>query len=243
MRNLLLATALLLTACAGQTKYVPMRADPSPAPVLLAPGAPPAPIITPEQIQQAEMLRLEGMRFLYSKDPLEKNPRAAYDKFLAAAMIGDPVSMDQVGGFHSTGLAGVEKSCSKAIEWFEKSANGGYPMAMNNLAYSLVTCPEKKLRNPDRAEELVKFLFQNSEGFLAWLDTYAAVLAAQGHFTQAAKTLDVVIDLASFTDSNPERIDEMKAARKAYLKKKTLEQGHDADPHIFKKPIKKQSEP
>jgi hypothetical protein len=147
--------------------------------------------------------------------------------------------MDQLGGIYSSGIAKTEKSCAKAIEWFEKSSQSGYPLAINNLAYTLVSCPDKKLRDGEKAEEMVKFLYQANPSLLALLDTYAAVHAEQGRFTQAAKTLEVVIDIATLMDANPQRIDEMKATLKRYRQKKTLEDGNEADPHIFRKTKKK----
>ena len=236
MKILPLIGCFFLAACAAKPLAAPAPAQPPFSPLPAGLPAAPAPALTPEQIQAAEALRAEAIQLLYSKDPAVKNPRLAFEKFLAAAEIGDPISMDHVGGFHSTGLAGVEKSCPKALGWFEKSAQAGYPMAMNNLAYTLVTCPDQKLRDPEKAEDLLKFLFLNSEGYFAWLDTYAAVLAAQGRFTQAARTLDVVIDLVSLVGGNPERIDEMKKTRAAYRKKKTLADPSHSDRKNFKKP-------
>lgn len=197
-------------------------------------GTPPSgptvpPPLNPEILREIETLRLEGLQLLYSKDPAVKNPKLAFEKFLHAAQLGDPVSMDHVGGFYSTGIAGVEKSCPKSLEWYEKSAALGYPMALNNLAYTLVSCPEKKFRDPERAEGLMKTLFANTPGLLAALDTYAAVLAHDGNFPQAAKTLEVVIDLADFTEGNPEKIDEFKSTLKLYKQKKLLDAGLHSD--------------
>jgi hypothetical protein len=219
----------LFGACAS---HPPAKTSAAAAAIL--PPAPPSSAL-PQQVQKAEALRAEGMELLYSKDPLVKNEEKAKAKFEEAAALGDPVSMDQLGGIYSSGIAKTEKSCAKAIEWFEKSAQSGYPLAMNNLAYTLVSCPDKKLRDPNKAEDLVKFLYQANPSLLALLDTYAAVLAEQGRFPQAAKTLDVVIDIAGLIDANPQRIDEMKATLKRYRRKKTLDEGNEADPHTFRK--------
>lgn len=225
-----LLALILATGCAA--------AKPAPAPAagssaIFPPAAPDA--LSPEQIKKAETLRAEGMELLYSKDPLVKNEEKAKAKFEEAAALGDPISMDQLGGMYSTGIANTEKSCAKAIEWFEKSSQSGYPLAVNNLAYTLVSCPDKKLRDAEKAEEMVKFLYQANPSLLALLDTYAAVQAEQGKFPQAAKTLEVVIDIAGLMDANPQRIDEMKATLKRYRQKKKLEEGNEADPHIFRK--------
>lgn len=231
------AILCLLATLAGCASAKPNPAPAAPAPAVLPPSPPGA--LPPEQIQRAEALRAEGMELLYSKDPLVKNEVKAKAKFEEAAALGDPVSMDQLGGMYSTGIANTEKSCAKAIEWFEKSSQSGYPLAINNLAYTLVSCPDKKLRDADKAEEMVKFLYQANPSFLALLDTYAAVQAEQGRFPQAAKTLEVVIDIAGLMDANPQRIDEMKATLKRYRQKKKLEEGNEADPHIFRKTKKK----
>ncbi len=217
---------LFLAACASQK---PATEESAAAPAVLPPGATEAPPpINPELIRKIELLRGQGLELLYSKDPSIRDPKLAFEKLMHAAQLGDPVSMDHVGGFYAAGSYGVEKSCPKALEWFEKSASLGYPMAMNNLAYTLVSCPDKKLRDPAKAEELMKTLFQNTPGLLAALDTYAAVLAEGGDFSQAAKTLEVVIDLADFTQTNPERVDEFKDALKLYRAKKLLPEANSS---------------
>lgn len=217
-------TVLLLTACAS-----------APKPGANAGADMPDSGAHSEAMLRALKLRAEGSDLLYSKDPKIKDPVKAYDRFLEAANLGDPVSMDQLGGFHSTGLAGKEKSCKLALEWFEKAAGLGYELAANNLAYTLVTCEDKKLRDSQRAEDVMQFLFGRNQSFLAILDTYAAVLAEQGNFPLAAKTMDTVIDIAELIKASTERIDEFKHARSLYAKKKTIAPGKEADPGIFKK--------
>ncbi|RZA09495.1 MAG: hypothetical protein EOP11_01500 [Proteobacteria bacterium] len=236
MKKLLpLLLVCILAACAAKKPAPEQPATESSAPASEAsatspPAGPTMPIpLTPKLVQEIEQLRQEGLLLLYSKDPAVKNPKLAFEKLLHAAQLGDPVSMDHVGGFYSTGIAGVEKNCPKALEWYEKSAAMGYPMALNNLAYTLVSCPEKKFRDKDRAENLMKTLFANTPGLLAALDTYAAVLAGDGNYKQAAKTLEVVIDLADFIESNPEKIDEFRAALKQYQKGKPVDSGFHSD--------------
>lgn len=235
---------LFLAACAShRPKAEETAAAPAaPAAVLPAGAMEVPPPINPELIKQIELLRGQGLELLYSKDPSIRDPKLAFEKLMHAAQLGDPVSMDHVGGFYAAGSYGVEKSCAKALEWFEKSAQLGYPMAMNNLAYTLVSCPDRKLRDPAKAEELMKTLFQNTPGLLAALDTYAAVLAEGGDFAQAAKTLEVVIDLADFTQANPERVDEFKDTLKLYRSKKLLPASKDSN-GVPKGPAKGKSKP
>lgn len=160
-----------------------------------------------EAARKAAALHAEGLELLYSKDPRVKNPAKAYEKLLEAAEMGDAPSMDLVGGFYALGVGGVAKDCQKAIGWYEKSAESGYPLAFNNLAYMLSSCENLGLRDRERAESIMKFLFQNQPSIVAMLDTYATVLGELGDFKQAAKTMEVVIDLQKFMNDNPERID------------------------------------
>jgi hypothetical protein len=245
MRTFLVSIALAMIglSCAHQPTATPAPQAPAVAKESSATnpaveslfGAPaPAPV-SPEQVRKAEALRLDGLKALYSKDPLVYNPKIALQKFQEAAAIGDPVSMDHLGGFYSSGTAGVEKSCAKAIQWFEKSAQSGYQIAMNNLAYTLVSCDDKKLRDPAKAEDLVHYLFEANGIFVAWLDTYAAILAAQKNYPKAADTMKVVVDLAEMIGGNPERIDEMKKALALYRKKKPLDEGYSEDSKNFSK--------
>jgi len=166
--------------------------------------------------------RAQGMEALYSKDPKVKNPPQALEKFKLAAELGDPVSMDQLGGMYSMGIGNAPKSCEMALEWYEKSASTGYPFALNNLAYTLVTCDNKKLRDSDRAEQLMEVLFKENPIFIAILDTYAAVLAEQKNFKQATKTMEVTVDVAELARTNEERLDEFREALALYKKNKTL---------------------
>jgi TPR repeat protein len=230
MKRLLFLT-LLLTACATSPKpTVEAPKNPSeitPAMVIADPNAPPQ--------ARAIALRAMASEMLYSKEPKVKNPAKAYDLFLQAAELGDPVSMDQLGGYHTTGLAGKEKSCKLAIEWFEKSAAAGYELATNNLAYLLVSCEDKKLRDPKRAEDIMQFLFARNTNYLAVFDTYAAVLAELGNFKLATKAMDVVIDMAELVKGNQERLDEFKKTRELYAKNKRLESVNQAEPDVFRK--------
>ena len=159
-----------------------------------------------------------------------KNPKLAFEKLQDAANLGDPLAMDSLGGIYSSGLAGVQRSCEKAMEWFSRSAGSGYGLAANNLAYLYVTCDNKKLRDPSKAETILRLMFANNPSLIAVLDTYAAVLAEQGSFKEAANTMRVVIELQELIESNPERIDESKHALALYLKRRKLDAGFDPKP-------------
>jgi TPR repeat protein len=226
---LFIGLSLLLAACAhsNPSNRSPERIAPTPSPQFAALFGEQPPPISIEQIRQAESIRAEALKALYSKDPQVQNPALAFEKFQEAAALGDPISMDHLGAMHSTGAGGAEKNCAKAIEWFEKSAQLGYQIAMNNLAYTLVSCENKQLRDPAKAEDLMHYLFETNSLLIAWLDTYAAIQAEQGNFPKAANTMEVVVDLSELIGNNPERIDLMKKALSQYKKKKKLDAGQN----------------
>ena len=234
--TLALFAALSLAACSSQQKaFEPVYQEPPPsAQQTEAQGNGTKPLTAEEvkQLQKAQGLREEGLKVLYSKDPRVKNPKKAYELLLEAANLGDPLAMDSVGGFHASGTAGAEKSCAKAMQWFERSAASGYGLAANNLAYLYVTCDDKKLRDAGKAEMILKLMFASNPSLLAVLDTYASMLAQQGNFKLASSAMEVVIELQELIESNPERIDESKKALALYKKKKTLDGSFDAKPEI-----------
>lgn len=206
--RILLPAALLpfLLGCAHQ----PPAGDPA------TPSAPVAPAA--ERMREAAAYREKGMELLYAKDPRVKNPAKAFELLQKSAELGDPVAMDSLGGFYGLGLAGVPRDCRKAMEWFEKSAAAGYGLAANNLAFLYLTCPDKSLRNTEKAEEIMRTVFASNPTLPAVLDTYAALLATQGEFAKAIATMKVVIDLEDLIGLNPEQIDEAKTTLAIYQK-------------------------
>ena len=228
----LIPLLLVLSACASQDKkgYEPVYSQ-APPPAQTT-GVKPLSEDEVKQLQKAQELREEGLKLLYSKDPRVKNPKKAFELLLESANLGDPLAMDSVGGFYASGTAGAERSCAKAMQWFERSAASGYGLAANNLAYLYVTCDDKKLRDPNKAEMILKLMFTTNPSLLAVLDTYASLLAQQGNFKKAVSAMDTVIELQELIESNPERIDESKKALALYKKKKTLDSSFDAKPEL-----------
>lgn len=213
MKKILAALLLVsLSACShGKTEPVTTMKVVETAP---AADAPPS---------RAAIFHAEGVELLYSKDPKVKDAHKAFLKLKEAAELGDAPSMDLLGGFYAIGVGGVKKDCSEAMGWYEKASEAGYPLAFNNLAYMLVTCDDQKLRDADRAESIMKFLFQNQPNIISLLDTYATVLSEQKDFKQAAKTMEVVIDLQKFIDDNPERIDQAQKTLSLFRRGKRID--------------------
>lgn len=173
--------------------------------------------------------RDQGFELIYKKDSTKEDAKNAFDLFQKAAEFNDPVSIDVLGGFYTSGIGGVERSCKKAIEMYSKAALLGYPLSVNNLAYSLVTCPDPKQRNPERAKKLVQNLFQQSPFFLALLDTYAAALAESKEKTKAVVVQKTVIDIAQLMEIEPERLSQLRKSLAAYEKGKGPPASFEAD--------------
>ena len=73
--------------------------------------------------------------------PVEKNARAAFDYMQYAADNGLAEAQCDLAILYSEGI-GTRKDDAKALEWFKKSADQGYPLAMHNVAaYYLDTLP------------------------------------------------------------------------------------------------------
>jgi TPR repeat protein len=234
-----LAILLSVSACSSQRAQETTPAnEPAPPAAANAPapsgnsGVKPLSASEVAQLQRAQELREEGLKFLYSKDPRVKNSKKAFDLLLESANLGDPLAMDSIGGFYAAGSAGTQRSCATAMQWFERSAAAGYGLAANNLAYLYVTCDDKKLRDPAKAETILKLMFSTNPSLLAVLDTFASLLAQQGNFKMASSAMETVIELQELIESNPERIDESKKALALFRKKKTLDASFDAKPEL-----------
>lgn len=224
MKKLGLLFILIFAGCAHSA---PKNAE-------TAKSATPAPSPTPE-IPEFAKFREQGFELLYQKDQNKRDLKKAFELFQKAAEFNDPISMDVLGGFYTSGLGGTERSCKKAIEMYSKAALLGYPLSVNNLAYSLVTCPDQKLRNPERAKKLVQNLFQQTPFFLAVLDTYAAALAEAKEKNKAVAVQNTVIEIGRLMEIEPSRMKQLEQSLAAYKKGKSAPATFDADPDIFPK--------
>lgn len=87
----------------------------------------------------------------------------------------------------------------------------------NDLSYSLATCADKSLRNPERAIELGRRACASTlNGNANYLDTLASAYAAAGDFVNAASTLGKAIDRARESGATEAELDGMRARLKTY---------------------------
>ena len=111
------------------------------------------------------------------------------------------------------------KRYKQAIPDYEKtiSLDDEYPDVKNNLAWILATCPDEKIRDPQRAITIAKAECEKT----GWkndslLDTLAAGHASAGDFTKAIERQEQAIELAR----DPEAIKDFQARLKLYRNSK-----------------------
>ena len=118
--------------------------------------------------------------------------KKALEWYEKAAQHGVGEAFGQIGNYHMTGSAGLDKDCHAAYEWFEKAEAQEIKLAFNNHAWYLTTSSDKNCRNPERALAVyykMKALYDVESDEIPWSfwDTEAAVLAGVSDFSGAVK--------------------------------------------------------
>jgi Zn-dependent protease with chaperone function len=120
---------------------------------------------------------------------------AMYEEVLHQQIIKDPNQIplyrDLATIYHERG------KYKKAIETYEKiiGMDGEEPVALNNLAWLLVTVPDEQLREPARALALAKKAVALDRSAI-YLDTLAEAYYANGFTKEALKAIDEAIAVA-----------------------------------------------
>ncbi len=123
-------------------------------------------------------------------DGSPKNASKAAVWFLRAANQDNPFAQRQLAYLYYTG-EGVPVDYARCEAWYRRAVGFGRdPMAFNDLAWFLSTCPDSKFHNGKEAAELartaVKMIEDNTgEQRHEVIDTMAAALARCGQFTEA----------------------------------------------------------
>lgn len=86
------------------------------------------------RLRLAILLKLGKAGFSRDPEAAERWARGTYEQVLALAQAGDPMSQYLLGSCYVFGL-GCQQLPSEALPWFEKSAEGGFVMAMQNLSW------------------------------------------------------------------------------------------------------------
>ncbi|WP_300669543.1 tetratricopeptide repeat protein [Desulfoluna sp.] len=117
-----------------------------------------------------------------------KDMTVAFAWFVRSAELGNAEGMYQVAGMYRTGN-GVAQDIGISIRWLEEALKVTSRISMraiNDLAWTLATCPDERYRDSKRAMELGGLLLDAlSQRTPSHLDTVAAVYAVNGLFKQA----------------------------------------------------------
>eukprot|EP01080_Neovahlkampfia_damariscottae_P007921 gene7921-12389_t len=68
-------------------------------------------------------------------ESIEKNTKKAFEYFVKAAELGEPIAQSQAGIAYLTGLFGFPKDEEKAFEYFQMSANQDIPRGIHHLGF------------------------------------------------------------------------------------------------------------
>ncbi len=143
------------------------------------------------------LISMIGLGYLFNFSETKQNlTYMLYEGVLNQQIIKDPnripVYRDLAMIYHQRG------KYKKAIEAYEKilDLNQAQPVALNNLAWLLVTVPDESLRDRERALILAKraVALDRSPGYL---DTLAEAYHVNGYTHEAVKAIDEAIAIAS----------------------------------------------
>jgi len=110
----------------------------------------------------------------------------AYYWLIKAAKNHDILSKFTIGTMFYEGK-GRDKDIASAINWFKRAANENHPMSINNLAWIFATSKNKAFFNPKKANYWISKLDSRLLTVPMFLDTQAAVKAAQNDFEKAVE--------------------------------------------------------
>jgi TPR repeat protein len=103
-----------------------------------------------------------------------------------AADQGLPAGQFGFGSMYAHGK-GVPRSETEAVRWYRKAADQGDAAAMNNLAVSLTTTKDQKIRNPKEAVAVAEKAVEIETDNGSYLDTLAAAYFEAGQPEKAAE--------------------------------------------------------
>jgi TPR repeat protein len=116
-----------------------------------------------------------------------------YQKAAGRGFVNSAVNL---GNLYALGR-GVSKDYDEAAKWLEHAAAHGGRQANNSLSWLLATCPDKEIRNGQRAIGILSPVVNRGERHPVLLDTLAAAYAETGMFNEA---LELISEALSKTD-------------------------------------------
>ncbi len=138
-----------------------------------------------------QAMREVGNAYLYAYG-VKEDFQQARQWLLKAAKSSDSVAAFSLGYIYFEGK-GVKKDIGSAVNWFMSAASGEHAMSINNLSWIYATSEQPAYFSPKKAAYWLKKLEPRLLEIPMFLDTKAAVLAAQGEFQQAIEIQNLAI--------------------------------------------------
>jgi hypothetical protein len=137
-----------------------------------------------------------------------------------AAENGNANAALQLGSLYGAGVGGLEQDCEMSVYWLTKATKGFLSgIAWNNVAWTLVTCPDEKFIDAKRALEIMQEHGEEFAQTAGALDTLAAIHAQLGDFVKAVVLQETALFLIEKEENKP-RIESMNERLKSYKSKK-----------------------
>ena len=134
-----------------------------------------------------------GDAYLYGTLGLKKDLGAAKLWLRKAAAQHYVLAGCQLAGLRfESGDASI--SDTEAMGWLQDGVQAGDIQCMNSAAWFKATLPDPALRDPRAAESIEKAVLLKQPGVPAFLDTLAAVYAAEGKFDEAVAAQQEAMD-------------------------------------------------
>lgn len=132
-----------------------------------------------------------GQAYMYETG-IEKDYVKAHHWLMKAAKSNDAEAEFSVGILFFEGY-GRDKDIGSAINWFKKAAIKNHNMSINNLAWLFATSSNRAFNSPKKAKYWITKLDKKLLQVPMFLDTKAAVMAAEENFEQAIKLQNLAI--------------------------------------------------
>ena len=150
-------------------------------------------------------MREVGNAYLYAYG-VETDYLKAHQWLLKAAKLGDPVAAFSLGYIYFEGK-GRDKDVGSAINWYMISASNDHAMSINNLAWIYATSTEPAYFSAKKAKYWLGKMQSRLFEVPMFLDTKAAVLAAQKEYAEAVKVQNLAISKLPETTSETEMLE------------------------------------
>ena len=148
----------------------------------------------------SQAMREVGNAYLYAYG-VQTDFQQAHQWLLKASKQSDSVAAFSLGHIYFEGK-GRDKDIGSAINWYMMAAAGDHAMSINNLAWIYATTTEQAYFSPKKANYWLSKMQSRLFEVPMFLDTKAAVLAAQSEFSEAVKVQNLAI--SKLPENTPE---------------------------------------